>query len=251
MRLRKEKKNGYRAWTKEEIQWFIQQRFVSAPCRTLHSSICKRQIGWGWKCSALSSSRAQPLGALAAWVPRWEHWLPECLGGPSSSRGSDHSQGGVPPLGQIAHSDWSKERLQLIGPLALSQDNSEGDLALPPFLHPVLLCFPAFRWRPQGVSPSDSWQPTHLRSVARASSLRQGFSWSSDERNRMKLSWFPFLQSERRVHKGKWQPGKCSNESEMWTKEKAANWGWWSTIMKNAEKERELRIFKSVPWIYQ
>lgn len=74
MRLHKVKKQGYRAWTKEEreIQWFIQQRFVSAPCRMLHSPICKRRVGWGWTCSALSASRG-------------EYWLPESLGGPSST----------------------------------------------------------------------------------------------------------------------------------------------------------------------
>lgn len=106
----------------------------------LHAECCICQYAKGMQAEAENALLCPP-----AEPSHWEHWLPECLGGPSSSKGSGHSQGGVPPLGQIAHSDWSKEGLQLIGPLALSQDNSEGDSALPPFLRPVLLCFPAFR----------------------------------------------------------------------------------------------------------
>ena len=141
---KKKKKKGYRAWTKEEreIQWFIQQRFVPAPCRMLHSSILKRRVGWGWKCSALSASR-------------WEYWLPEPLGGPSSSKGSGHSQGGVPPLRQIAHSDWSKEGLQPIGPRPWV--GTALKVTLPLFLRPGFPCSPAFRWRPQGAFPTDTW----------------------------------------------------------------------------------------------
>lgn len=60
--------------------------------------------------------------------------------------------------------------------------------------------------------------------------------------------WFPFLQNERGVHKGKRQPGKRSKESDTQTKEKAANWGCWSTETKSAEKEwAGVRIFKKYP----
>ena len=93
---------------------------MPTPLKALSPSIRKR-----WQAEVegpvLSpSSRAQPLGC----------W-PESLTGLSSGRGSCFSQDGVGhrPLGQPAPSDGPKDRLQIIGPPALSQDNSEDDPA--------------------------------------------------------------------------------------------------------------------------
>ena len=203
---------------------------MSAPCRMLHSPICKRRVGWGWTCSALSASRC-------------EYWLPESLGGPSSGKGSGHSQGGVPPLRQITHSDWQKEGLQPIGPLALSRDSSEGDSASLSPPRPPLLS--SFQVTPPRCLPNWHMAASPFQVCFQGTFLETGVQleqWS--KKYNEAVFWFPFLQNERRVHKGKRQPGKCSKEAETQTKEKAANWGWWSTVTKNAEKEWELGFSK-------
>lgn len=73
-------------------------------------------------------------------------------------------------------------------PPGLESGHLKVTLPLPP-PSPLLS---SFQVTPPRSLPNCPWQPTHFRSISRASSLRQVFSWNSDRRNTTKLSFdFP------------------------------------------------------------